>query len=236
MPTILRLSRRLLLATALFLTPSCDTPEKHALRELHRAGVQPSGRALVEAVTDGEDQHVRWLLQLKVHTEQRDSTGCTPLRIAAEQDRPSVAIMLLDAGADPEHVEACEVSDAPGYFADWFPTLCEAAELEIPEGLDGESLWPVITGGEAAQEHKPMVWVYPQYGGQVAVMTGRYKMLRRGLQTKQPGDWEVYDVVADRGETKDLAKERPELIDTAMEVLRKEMGENKIFPLKVPGL
>jgi ankyrin repeat protein len=104
MPPMLRLSRRLLLATALFLTPSCDTPEKHALRELNRAGIQPSGRALVEAVNDGEDQHVRWLLQLKVHTEQRDSTGCTPLRIAVEQDRPSMAIMLLDAGADPESI------------------------------------------------------------------------------------------------------------------------------------
>lgn len=135
----------------------------------------------------------------------------------------------------PGTVEACEVSDAPGHFADWLPTLCEAAEIEAPEGLDGESLWAVITGGEA-DGHKPMVWVFPQYGGQVAVMTGRYKVLRRGLQTRQPGDWEVYDVVADRGEKKDLAKERPELIEAAKEVLRKEMGENKVFPLKVPGL
>ena len=98
---MLRLSRRLLLVSVLALTPSCDTPEKHALRELSRAGVQPSGRALVEAVTDGENQHVRWLLDVKVHTEQRDATGYTPLRIAVGQDSPSVAIMLLDAGANP---------------------------------------------------------------------------------------------------------------------------------------
>jgi arylsulfatase A len=136
----------------------------------------------------------------------------------------------------PEHVDACEVSDAPGHFADWLPTLCEAAEIDAPEGLDGESIWPAIIGKNTAAEHKPMVWVYPGYGGQVAVMTGRYKVLRWGLQTKKPGEWEVYDVIADRGETKDLAKERPELIEAAKEVLRKEMGENKVFPLKVPGL
>lgn len=135
----------------------------------------------------------------------------------------------------PGHVEGCEVSDAPGYFADWFPTLCEAAELDVPEGLDGESLWPVITGGEA-EAHKPMVWVFPEYGGQVAVQMGRNKVLRRGLQTKQPGEWEVYDIVADRGETKDLAKERPDLIEAAKGVLKREMGGNDIFPLKVPGL
>lgn len=118
---MLRLSRRLLLVSALALTPSCDTPQKHALRELSRAGVQPSGRALVEAVTDGENPHVRWLLDVKVHTEQRDATGYTPLRIAVGQDSPSVAIVtgnpntvreLLAAGADPNEPVTRPVSQA----------------------------------------------------------------------------------------------------------------------------
>lgn len=135
----------------------------------------------------------------------------------------------------PGHVEACEVSDAPGYFADWFPTLCEAAGLDGPEGLDGQSLWPLITGGEP-QQHKPMIWVFPEYGGQIAVQMGRNKVLRRGLQTKKPGEWEVYDIVADRGETKDLAKQRPDLIEAAIEVLKHETGENEIFPLEIPGI
>jgi len=97
-------------AAALLLTPSCDNPEKHALRELSREGIQASGRALVEAVTDGEDQHARWLLQVKVHTEQRDAMGRTPLRIAVEQNRPTVAIMLLDAGANPDSKTADGIS------------------------------------------------------------------------------------------------------------------------------
>ena len=95
------LSRRILLVSALFLLPSCDSPEKHALRELTRAGIQPSGRALVEAVTLDELQNVQWLLDVKVHTEQRDAQGRTPLRIAIEQNHPTTALMLLDAKADP---------------------------------------------------------------------------------------------------------------------------------------
>ncbi len=83
----------------------------------------------------------------------------------------------------PGKVKAGARSDTPGYFADWFPTLCEATGLETPDGLDGESLWPVITGGESKADRKPMVWVYPEYGGQVAVMMGKMKALRRGLTT-----------------------------------------------------
>jgi arylsulfatase A len=46
----------------------------------------------------------------------------------------------------PGRIAAGAVNDTPGYFADWFPTLCDAAGLEKPAGLDGESLWPVLTG------------------------------------------------------------------------------------------
>jgi len=134
----------------------------------------------------------------------------------------------------PGKVEAGATSDAPGYFADWFPTLCEAAGIDQPDGLDGESLWPVITGGEAASQRKPMVWVYPEYGGQVAVQMGDMKVLRRGLKTKSPESWEVYDVRTDRGETKNLAADQPELIEKAKEILKEQMSENKLFDMKLP--
>lgn len=98
---IFRLSRRILCVSALFLVASCDSPEKHALRQLSREGIQPSGRALVEAVTLDKGQHVQWLLDVKVHTEQRDANGHTPLRISIEQDHPATALMLLEAEADP---------------------------------------------------------------------------------------------------------------------------------------
>ena len=129
---------------------------------------------------------------------------------------------------------AGEASDAPGYFADWFPTLCEATGVSKPDGLDGESLWPVITGGEALVHRKPMVWVYPEYGGQVAVQLGDMKILRRGLKTKKPDEWEVYDVVKDRGETKNLASEKPELIQEAVKILKAQMPKNPLFDMELP--
>jgi ankyrin repeat protein len=94
----------MLFISTLFLLSSCDSPEKQALRELSKVGVQPTGRGLVEVVELNERQHVRWLLDVHVHTEQRDTTGRTPLRIAIEQGSPAIALMLLDANADPNAV------------------------------------------------------------------------------------------------------------------------------------
>jgi arylsulfatase A len=129
------------------------------------------------------------------------------------------------------------VNDTPGYFADWFPTLCDAAGLEKPGGLDGGSLWPVLTGArQSLDSRKPMIWVFPEYEGQVAVRYGDFKIVRQRLKTKQPGAWEVYDLSRDRAESNDLAGTRADLIQQAEELLRREVGVNTIFPLAIPGV
>ena len=128
------------------------------------------------------------------------------------------------------------VNDTPGYFADWFPTLCDAAGLEKPAALDGESLWPTLTGSPVKSRIKPMLWVFPEYGGQVAVRIGDYKLTRQKLNTKVPGAWEVYDLAKDPGEKTDLAAEKADLIQQAEELLRREVSENTNFPLKIPGV
>jgi arylsulfatase A len=135
----------------------------------------------------------------------------------------------------PGRVAAGAVSDVPSYFADWFPTLCAAAGLETPTGLDGENLWPVITGEAALQSRRPMVWVFPEYGGQVAVRIGDFKVIRQGLKTKKPGDWEVYDLSQDHAEEHDLAASRSDLIRQAEDILRREVSENPRFPVPLPG-
>ncbi|MEK0451585.1 MAG: hypothetical protein RL088_3853 [Verrucomicrobiota bacterium] len=136
----------------------------------------------------------------------------------------------------PGKIPAGTVNNSPSYFADWFPTLCDAAGFEKPDGLDGESLWPALTGGKAAPRVKPMLWVYPEYGGQVAVLLGDYKLTRQKLNTKTPGAWEVYDLAADIGETKNIAGGQAGLIQQAEELLRREVSPNANFPLTIPGI
>lgn len=135
----------------------------------------------------------------------------------------------------PGRIAAGAVSDVPGYFPDWFPTLAEATGIGAPAGLDGESLWPVLTGrATAVPTRRPMVWVFPEYGGQVAVRIGDVKVVRQGLRTPSPGPWEVYDLAADPGESHDLAARRADAIRAADAVLRREIAPNDVFPLQLP--
>lgn len=136
----------------------------------------------------------------------------------------------------PGKIPASSVNDSPSYFADWFPTLSEAAGLMAPANMDGESLWPTMTQIKSYQTHKPMVWVFPEYGGQVAVRLGEFKVIRKGLKTKSPGGWEVYNLAVDRGEEHNLASANEEIINQAKKVLREEVQENSRFPVVIPGI
>ncbi len=136
----------------------------------------------------------------------------------------------------PGKIPAGTVSNVPSYFADWMPTLCDAAELSIPSGCDGESLWHILCGGDASANRRPMVWVFPEYGGQVAVRMGKWKALRRQLSTKKPGPWELYDIDNDPQESASKADEFPQIIAAAERLLATEVDANEAFPLNIPGL
>jgi arylsulfatase A-like enzyme len=134
----------------------------------------------------------------------------------------------------PNHIKANTQSDFPCYFADWFPTLCAAADLAPPTAPDGENLLPVLTGAATPDSRKPMLWVFPEYTGQIAVRIGPHKVIRRGLATRKPQPWELYHLPSDPSEKNNLATARPELIRQALDLLRSQTSENQTFPLAIP--
>lgn len=79
------------------------------------------------------------------------------------------------------------------------------------------------------------MWVFPEYGGHVAVRMGDMKAVRTNLnRPKQVQPWEVYDLGQDPHEANDLAATRPEVIQAAEVILRREMSDNPVFPVKLP--
>ncbi|MFN7733216.1 MAG: sulfatase-like hydrolase/transferase, partial [Pirellula sp.] len=135
----------------------------------------------------------------------------------------------------PGVIPANTVNATPSYFADWFPTLCDVTGIAKPDGLDGESLWPRLTGQlTTSQRDTAMAWVFPEYSGQVALRDGRWKLVRRQLATRNPGSWELYDIDQDESETRDLASAHPELVAAMAKRLRTAMDDNTHFPVRLP--
>lgn len=96
---------------------------------------------------------------------------------------------------------------------DLLPTLLEAAELEIPDGVDGQSLWPLIRG-EAASLRPWIVAEECTWQAAWCIRTERHKLIlyrRPGLHNTPMR--ELFDLVADPGETRNLALEEWELAD-----------------------
>jgi arylsulfatase A len=132
----------------------------------------------------------------------------------------------------PGKVKASQVVTQPGYSADLMPTLCALTGAD-PGSPYGENLLPLVLGEkQALANRKPMVWTGGAYGGQVAVRLGDMKAMRRQLfkgAKGGPSKWEVYNLSLDPEEKTDLSDSRRDVIETALDVLRREYRRSEPF-------
>jgi arylsulfatase A len=123
----------------------------------------------------------------------------------------------------PGKIPQGKVSNFACSFQDFMPTAAELARADVPAGLDGISLTPVLLGaaaaGRAQQEHEYLYWELPrrdqnnpwQYRKEpplAALRMGEWKVVR----PKPDGPLELYNLVEDIGETKDVAARNPDVM------------------------
>ena len=133
----------------------------------------------------------------------------------------------IEAGSTSEHISA---------FWDWLPTLADVAGADVPEGLDGLSLLPAMTGGEQ-QAHEFLYWEFPGYGGQQVVRLGDWKGVRQGVRrAKTTADLktELYNLKSDPGEKTDVAADNPGIVARIEAIMQREHVPSPLFPL-LPG-
>ena len=126
----------------------------------------------------------------------------------------------ITGGSESGHISA---------FWDMVPTFTELAELPAPEKTDGVSMVPALTGKGEQAEHRYLYWEFHQRGGRVAVRMGKWKGVRYDLLRKPNAMMELYDLEADPGERKNLAKENPEVVDRILKIMRSARTDSEIF-------
>lgn len=131
----------------------------------------------------------------------------------------------------PGKIAPGQTTDTPAAAWDILPTLADLAGTKPPLHADGISLLPLLLG-EATRlpKREYLYWEYHQ-GKQQAVRMGQWKGLRFG-GTKEP--IELYNLMADPSETRNLAGEHPEVVkrvDAIMEEARAGSPFNHYWPL-----
>ncbi|GAB3616154.1 arylsulfatase [Okibacterium endophyticum] len=95
------------------------------------------------------------------------------------------------------------ISHAVGHVTDIVPTIMDA--LDAPHTGEGSSLLNVWRSPASRGAERTVCW---EHIGNAAVRRGRWKLVR-----EWSGPWELYDIEADRIESRDLSAEEPELVE-----------------------
>ena len=156
-----------------------------------------------------------------------DSNG--PLR-GIKRDLYEGGIRVPLIAVWPGHAPAGETSGYVGAFWDFLPTFAELASAEAPEGLDGISMVPVLSGNEAEQpQHDFLYWEFHEgKGSKQAVRMGDWK----AVKLSPDGPAELYNLAEDIGEQNNVADQHPDVVGKIEDYLKTARTESEFWPLK----
>ena len=94
---------------------------------------------------------------------------------------------------------------------DWLPTLCAIAGVKLNAAdFDGEDTSAAWLGKAPHVRTKPLLWKTSSPGSESYIREGQWKL--RHPTRKKDGELELYDIVADPAESKNLAAQHPDIV------------------------
>jgi len=125
----------------------------------------------------------------------------------------------------PGRVRAGAVSDHVWAFWDFLSTAAELAGVDAPADTDGISVVPELLG-KPQQMHEFLYWEFFERGFQQAVRHGDWKAIRN----KQGQPLQLFDVIRDIGEKRDVATEHPDVIARIEAYLKTARTNSEYWP------
>ncbi|MDT7829335.1 arylsulfatase [Pricia sp. S334] len=137
----------------------------------------------------------------------------------------------------PGHIKAGSTSDLVSAHYDVMATLGELVGFDAPEDTDGISFLPTLLGKEGQERHDFLYWEFPEYGGQVAIRMGDWKVVRQNLKDneKEP-TLELYNLADDPVESNNLAGGHPEIIQRASAIFKREHQRSDLEKFRIPRI
>lgn len=127
----------------------------------------------------------------------------------------------------PGSIPANKINESVWYFADVLPTLAELAGVVVPSDIDGMSCLPMLKGREMEQlNDRFLYWEFFERGFQQAARWRHWKAIRMGVDEPL----QLFDLVSDLGETRDVAEEHPAIIAKFEAYLKTARTESVAFP------
>lgn len=119
-----------------------------------------------------------------------------------------------------------EVNDQPWWAADVLPSLATLAGVEPPSGIDGQALiaWKA---GESEPAERFFYWEFHEGGFGRAAREGWWKVIWPGLERPL----ELYDLQQDPAESRDLAKQHPDIVKRLRAKIEAARTESRNWPL-----
>ena len=132
----------------------------------------------------------------------------------------------------PGKVPANSTSDHISAFWDFMPTACELAGVSTPESSDGISMTPTLLGkNDQQKKHKYLYWEFHEGGGKQAIRMGNWKAVRLKTGSVKNPPVELYNLVDDIGESKDLAASYPEIVAEMKKLMEEAHTPSELFKL-----
>lgn len=158
-----------------------------------------------------------------------DSNG--PLR-GGKRDLYEGGIRVPFVARWPAKIAPGSVTDHPSCFYDFLPTLCEITGAPPPEGTDGISYLPALTG-QQQPAHDFLYWEFYEQGGKQAIRKGDWKGVRNGVIGDPEAPWELYDLSADIAESDNIAGQHPEVVALLDSLARAAHSPDPAWPFLV---
>ncbi len=118
-------------------------------------------------------------------------------------------------------------------FWDFLPTMCEMTGTDVPEGLDGISCLPTLTGRDKRQkEHDHLYFEFHERGGKRAVIKDGWKLVELDVNDPDKTRLELYDLDSNPSETRDIINENTALAAELYGIMQASRTPSEIWEFR----